>query len=28
VDGERRPPLTAYRKMKAVPLKILAHTGL
>ena len=28
VDGARRPPHIVYRKVKAVPLKVLAHTGL
>ena len=28
VDGARRPPHTVYRKVKAVALKVLAHTGL
>ncbi len=28
VDGVRRPPHVVYRKVKAVPLKVLAHTGL
>ena len=28
VDGARRPHNTVYRKVKAVALKVLAHTGL
>jgi glutamate synthase domain-containing protein 3 len=28
VEGARRPPHTVYRKVKAVALKVLAHTGL
>jgi len=28
VDGRKYPPHVVYRKIKAVPLKVLTHTGL